>query len=102
EQIVRIFLADAPGSLSVPPFTGAIVDGVDTPETSLHTKTFEAWVAHTASMLEFASALIRVRMFLKKPPSLLENRLYQESYAIAKMFAIHPAYRIPSLELLET
>ncbi|KAI5811353.1 nucleoporin subcomplex protein binding to Pom34-domain-containing protein [Peziza echinospora] len=101
QHIVNVFLADSSSTLPLQPITGALQDGLATPESSLYSKPLGNWITHVTAAMNFAATLLRVRAYLGLPPSQLEHELYESAPVIAKVYGVHDTFRLPAIDLLE-
>lgn len=65
EHLVAVFLAKDASLLPLQPISETILDGVNTPESSLYLHSLRAWVAQVVQVVKFADMLVRVRMYLE-------------------------------------
>lgn len=75
EYLVSVFLSAGTSDLPIEPIMAAIMDGVQTPETSLYLKNLGKWVEQVVQVVRFADVLVRVRLYLGlvPPPSMATN-----------------------------
>lgn len=102
EHLVKVFLSESENELPMEPIVGAILDGLATPETSLHLRSLNGWIEHNIAVIRFAEVCTRVRGYLNIPPSHLEKQIYGVTANLAKLYATHDRYRQPVLELFES
>lgn len=65
EHLVKVFLSESANELPMEPVIGAILDGLATPETSLHLRSLNGWIEHNVAVTKFAEICVRVRGYLK-------------------------------------
>jgi nuclear pore complex protein Nup188 len=65
EHLVNIFISEVENELPIDPIIGAISEGLDTSETSLHLRSLNSWIEHVVSVINFAEICVRVRGYLK-------------------------------------
>lgn len=118
QHLVMVFLSAATNTLALEPIIGAIVDGIQTPESSLYLHSLAAWADHVAEITRFADVLVRVRTYLRFewqlldieasanlrsiPPSRLEKQLFEAAAFLTKLYAVSERYKRLVLELMQS
>lgn len=102
EHLVAIFLSANASMLPLQPISETILDGVNTPESSLYLHSLRSWVGQVVQVVKFADILVRTRVHLALPPSQLEKHLYTDSPMLTKLYAANEGYKRYVLELLES
>lgn len=78
-----------------------ITDGLQTPPT-LHLRYLDLVVDQVSSTLRLSDKLVQAARLAGKSDSLLEEQLFKATPVLAKLYAIHDAYRLPVVSLLDT
>lgn len=100
-QVVETFLSPTSGLLRFQPLFRGFLDGFATPDTTVQIKSFQLWISQVKSILSLTKTLITVGTLLGRSASQLEDQLFKVSPLIARLYAIHEAYRLPVITLLE-
>jgi nuclear pore complex protein Nup188 len=101
DHIVDTLLSTTSGHLRFQPFLRVLLDGFSTPVSTLQPPLLVPWLSHVRAGLKFATNLIRLGTLLERPTSQLENRLFQASPLIARLYAVSEIYQSPVIQLFE-
>ncbi|THC93823.1 hypothetical protein EYZ11_006712 [Aspergillus tanneri] len=83
------------------PILRLIADGLQTPPT-LYLRHLTLVENQVKSTLEFSTRLLQAAQLLDSSPSLLEEQLFKAAPVLVKLYALHHAYRLPVISLLDT
>ncbi|KAB8237423.1 nucleoporin [Aspergillus alliaceus] len=81
------------------PILRLIVDGLQSPPT-LYLRYLILVEKQVNSTLALTARLLQAAQLLEMPPSLLEEQLFKAAPVLVKLYALHDAYRLPILSLL--
>jgi nuclear pore complex protein Nup188 len=101
DHIIDTFLSTTSGHLRFQPFLRVLLDGFSTPASTLQPPLLAPWFSHVKAGLKFATNLIRLGTLLGRPTSQLENRLFNASPLIARLYAVDESYQSPVIQLFE-
>lgn len=82
------------------PLFRLISDGLQTPPT-LHLRYLGLIEKQVNSTLELCTRLVQAAHLAEKPGSLLEEQLFKTTPVLVKLYALHDAYRLPVVTLLD-
>ncbi|KAJ6181000.1 hypothetical protein N7519_011461 [Penicillium mononematosum] len=82
------------------PILRLIAEGLQTPPT-LHLRYLTLIEGQVKSTLRLCIKLVQAAQLAEQPGSLLEEQLFKASPVLAKLYALHDAYRLPVVSLLE-
>ncbi|KAJ5950469.1 uncharacterized protein N7479_008882 [Penicillium vulpinum] len=82
------------------PILRLIAEGLQTPPT-LHLRYLTLFENQVKSTLRLCIKLVQAAQLAEQPGSLLEEQLFKASPVLVKLYALHDAYRLPVLSLLE-
>lgn len=82
------------------PILRLIVDGLQTPST-LYLRYLTLVEKQVKSTLELSIKLVQVAQLVEYPVSLLEEQLFKATPVLVKLYAMHDAYRLPVVSLLD-
>ncbi|KAE8380531.1 nucleoporin subcomplex protein binding to Pom34-domain-containing protein [Aspergillus bertholletiae] len=83
------------------PILRLIADGLQTPPT-LYLRYLTLVEKQVSSTLVLSTRLLEAAQLLETPPSLLEEQLFKAAPVLVKLYALHDAYRLPIISLLNT
>ncbi|KAE8355051.1 nucleoporin subcomplex protein binding to Pom34-domain-containing protein [Aspergillus coremiiformis] len=83
------------------PILRLVVDGLQTPPT-LYLRYLTLVEKQVNSTLALSTRLLQAAQLLQIPPSLLEEQLFKAAPVLVKLYALHDAYRLPTISLLNT
>jgi nuclear pore complex protein Nup188 len=83
------------------PILRLIVDGLQTPPT-LYLRHLTLVERQVSSTLALSTRLLQAAQLLEASPSLLEEQLFKAAPILVKIYALHDAYRLPVISLLNT
>ncbi|KAJ5082461.1 Nucleoporin [Penicillium argentinense] len=75
--------------------------GLETPAT-IHLRYLDLLVSQVTSTLNLSIKLVQAARLSGKPASLLEEQLFKATPVLTKLYALHDAYRLPVVSLLDT
>ena len=90
----------SPPDLPFNPLFRLISEGIQTPPT-LHLRYLKCVESQVTSTLELCIRLVQAARLAEKPRSLLEEQLFKTTPVLVKLYALHDAYRLPIVSLLE-
>ncbi|KAJ5687356.1 hypothetical protein N7536_009975 [Penicillium majusculum] len=82
------------------PILWLIAEGLQTPPT-LHLRYLTLFENQVKSTLRLCIKLVQAAQLAEQPGSLLEEQLFKASPVLVKLYALHDAYRLPVVSLLE-
>lgn len=82
------------------PILRLIAEGLQTPPT-LHLRYLILFEDQVNSTLRLCIKLVQAAQLAEQPASLLEEQLFKASPVLVKLYALHDAYRLPVVSLLE-
>lgn len=82
------------------PIPRLVVDGLQTPS-SLHLRYLTLMERQLKSTLELSIRLVQVAQLAEYPLSLLEDQLFKATPVLVKLYAMHDAYRLPVIQVLD-
>ena len=101
DYLLNAFLSTSHGNLTLNPLLQILIEGAATPDNSLSIRGLQLWTSQVKVAIQFATSLIRVNGFLKRPRSHLQQELFKASPVLAKVYAAHESYRLPIVELFD-
>ncbi|KAI0382623.1 nucleoporin subcomplex protein binding to Pom34-domain-containing protein [Hypomontagnella monticulosa] len=101
KYVVDSFLAPSAGSLRIQPLLATLVAATRPFDSTVYSKTAEAFRAQTKAVLELARSLVRVANYFDRPSSTVENQLFKATPFVARVCACHADFKGPAIELLE-
>lgn len=101
EYILDVLRPQSAADLPFNPILRLIVDGLHTPPT-LYLRFLTLITKQTKSTLALATRLLQSAQLLETSHSLLESQLFKATPVLVKLYALHDAYRLPALSLLNT
>ena len=102
EYIIDVFLSQLSHDVVVSPLIQILVEGTMTRTTTLPVRGLQYWTAQVKAALRLSSILIRVNRLLQRPFSQLEEQMFRATSTLAKVYAAHESYRLPTVELLDS
>ncbi|KAJ5793759.1 hypothetical protein N7457_000358 [Penicillium paradoxum] len=82
------------------PILRLIAEGLQTPPT-LHLRYLTLFEKQIKSTLRLCIKLVQAAQLTEQPGSLLEEQLFKASPVLVKLYALHDAYKLPVVSLLE-
>ena len=101
DHLVGVFLSKTTSDVSIQPLLTLFFDASLTPSSTLAAKGIRQWVTQTESAFHLATTLVKVSTYLERNPTPLENRFFEATPVLAKVYAAHVSYRLPVVQLLE-
>ena len=101
DHLVGVFLSITTSDVSIQPLLTLFLDASLTPSSTLATEGIRQWVTQTESAFQLATTLVKVITYLQRHPTRLENRLFDSTPILARIYATHLSYRLPVVQLLE-
>ena len=99
EYIVDVFLSTSDNNLSVHPLLEIFSAGTTTQDTSLTTRSFQLWTSQVRAAITLCTTLIEVNRLLHNRSSNLEERVFKASPMLAKVYAAHESFKLPTAKL---
>ncbi|KAH8698491.1 putative nucleoporin [Talaromyces proteolyticus] len=101
EYILDVLRPQSNDELPFNPVLRIIIDGLQTPTTSIYLRHILCVEQQVTATLNLAIKLIQAAHLLKLPASLLEDQLFKASSILVKLYSSHYRYRLPVVILLE-
>ncbi|KAE8147850.1 nucleoporin subcomplex protein binding to Pom34-domain-containing protein [Aspergillus avenaceus] len=101
EYLLDVLRPHSAADLPFNPILRLIVDGLQTPPT-VFLRSLTMIEAQVSSTLGLSTRLLQAAQLLETSPSLLEEQLFRAAPVLVKLYAVHDAYRLPIIRLLDT
>ena len=101
ELIIDLLLSKSTSDAILIPLLTALQDGTSELRTE-ESRYTNHWRHQTVSTIKLAVILLEVNSFLGQPRSRLEEHLLKNVSVIIKVYAAHPAFRAPAVQLLDS
>ncbi|KAI9372592.1 nucleoporin subcomplex protein binding to Pom34-domain-containing protein [Aspergillus egyptiacus] len=99
--ILDVLRPQSAADLPFNPILRLIVDGLQTPPT-LYLRFLYLVEKQVISTLELSTRLLQAAQLTEQPQSLLEDQLFKTTPVLVKLYALHDAYQLPILSLMDT
>ena len=96
------YLSTTSGLLRFQPLFRGFLDGLATPDTTVHTKSLKLWLEHVSSVLSLTKTLIQLGTIVDRAGSQLQGQLFRVLPLVTRLYALHDTYRQPVVTLLES
>lgn len=100
-QIVRVFRSATSDDLPFNPVLRIIMDGLNTPTSTLFVKPSILWAVQVQRTLRLATLLIQIGGHLEMDPSLFEDQMFKATPTLVRLYVTHESYRLPVISLLD-
>lgn len=100
KYVVDSFLSTSSSSLRFQPLLATLLVVFQIPDSTLYPRRSRIVSARLQSVLNFSTTLLRVVNYLDKPPAALQTQLFKCASVIARLPAVRPEFKMPSINLL--
>lgn len=101
EYLLNAFLSTSNSNLTVNPLLRILLEGASFLNNSLSARGFEYCTSQVRAAISFTTSLIRINSFLKRPQSHLQQEMFKATPILARVYAAHESYRLPTVELFD-
>ena len=102
EYLVEVFLARPHISLAAQALIDLILEGLETPVSTVFVRHWLKWQSHTRAALTLGTRLMRLGRFLNRHQSRLQQQLFDCIQPLTRLYAAYSGYRIGVVELLNS
>lgn len=100
EYLINTFLS-SDVDIVFNPLLYVFLEGTTTPDTTLASRTVQYWTSQVRAALELSTTLVRISCLLQSQSGSLEKKLFGASPILAKLYAAHESYKVPTIGLFE-
>ena len=101
EYLITAFLSPLRNNITVNPLLRILLGGVATPTSSLSVRGLQQKIIEVRAALLLSTSLLRVNSLLERPQSHLQRELFRATPALAKVYASHESYKLPTVQLFD-
>ena len=100
DYLLDIYLTRSKNDVSIQPIVYMFLEGIATPHTTLSTRGFSFWIDQVRAALSLSATFLNISRIRQYASTRLEERMFESVPILAKVYASHDSYRLPTIELL--
>ena len=101
EYLIDVFLSSGVNDITMKTLTRLLVEGLNTPYSTLSVKHFQLWQSHTVAAIRLSVRLLQVNQYLGHSVSRLAQHLFDLTPTLTAVYATCDSYRLPIVQLLD-